>query len=287
MPASPLTEARIADAKRLREAFAKWQKDRRKLGEPSSQEAAGETIGFSQSTMSQYLLAKIPLNPEAVAKFAALLGCSGRDISPELAGQIRSLDKKLSAPEDRKHGSAPDDPPSTGQNADVIKRLLPNDKGNVVAWENEGDLPHDPERVWIDRYDYHFSAGSGVIQWEVREKKALPFDAGFFKAIGSKPKDCKLVVVRGDSMEPFLFNRDMMMIDSSRTAIKEGHIYAIHFEDEALVKLIFKQAGGGLLLRSYNSAKYPDKIIGPDQSEFVTIAGELIYRSGSGPAGGN
>lgn len=159
--------------------------------------------------------------------------------------------------------------------------------GGILTWEKEEDLPADEDRVWIDRYDYHFSAGTGLIQWEVREKRALPFNRAFFKALGSDPKHCRLLVTRGDSQEPFLFNRDLFMIDTTRTRIKDGAMYAIYFEDEPLVKRIFKQAGGGIVLNSYNSAKYPDKEIPADKMEFVRIVGEVIYRSGSGPAGGN
>ncbi|PXW23384.1 S24 family peptidase [Paraburkholderia caballeronis] len=173
-----------------------------------------------------------------------------------------------------------------GQRDDLISRLLPAEKGNVVAWERPEDLEPDENRVWIDRYDYHFSAGTGLIQWEIRQKKALPFDIGFFKSLGSKPKDCKLLTVRGDSMEPFLFNRDMMMVDSSRVNVRDGQVYAIYFEDEPLVKQIFKQVGGGIVLHSYN-AKYPDRLVPPASMELIKIIGEVIYRSGSAMAGGN
>ncbi|MCG5072247.1 S24 family peptidase [Paraburkholderia tagetis] len=174
----------------------------------------------------------------------------------------------------------------TGQDQSLIKRLLPDDKGNVVTWERPEDLEPDEDRVWIDRYDYHFSAGTGLIQWEVRQKKALPFDIGFFKALGSKPKDCKLLTVRGDSMEPFLFNRDMMMVDSTRTHVRDGKVYAIYFEDEPLVKQVFKQVGGSIVLHSYNG-KYPDREVPAESMELVKIVGEVIYRSGSAMAGGN
>jgi hypothetical protein len=185
-----------------------------------------------------------------------------------------------------KHTSPDVGASDTSQDDALIKRLLPDDKGNVVVWERPEDLEPDDNRVWIDRYDYHFSAGTGLIQWEVREKKALPFDVGFFKALGSKPKDCKLLTVRGDSMEPFLFNRDMMMIDSTRVHVRDGKVYAIYFEDEPLVKQIFKQVGGGIVLHSYNS-RYPDREVPAESMALVKIVGEVIYRSGSAMAGGN
>ncbi|WP_249180440.1 S24 family peptidase [Burkholderia vietnamiensis] len=167
------------------------------------------------------------------------------------------------------------------------KHSLPEDQGNVLVWGHPDDLPPDDNRVWLDTYDYRFSAGTGLIQWEVRQKKALPFDIGFFRALGSKPKDCKLVRVHGDSMEPYLFDRDMIMVDTAKNIIRDGKVYAIYFADEPLVKQIFKEAGGAITLHSINSGKYPDKTIGPEHLDSVSIMGEVIYRSGSGWAGGN
>ena len=163
---------------------------------------------------------------------------------------------------------------------------LPADQGNVLVWEHPEDLPPDDGRVWLDRYDYRFSAGTGLIQWEIRQKKALPFDVGFFRSLGVRPQDCKLAQVHGRSMEPYLFNRDLMMICEAKTHVRDGRIYAIYFEDEPLVKQIFKEADGALRLHSYN-VEYPDRIVTGSQLESLRIAGEVVYRSGSGPAGGN
>lgn len=154
-------------------------------------------------------------------------------------------------------------------------------EGNVTVWDKPTDLPEGEDRVWVDRWDYRVSAGNGGVQWEVREKAALPFNVGFFQALGSKPANCKLVMVRGDSMEPFLFNRDMVMVDVSKTAIRDGVVYAVLFEDEPLVKQIFKLAGGALMLHSYNS-KYPDRQVTVEDMERLQIIGEVVYRSGSG-----
>lgn len=175
-------------------------------------------------------------------------------------------------------GPGPDAPKSRQ------KSPLPADKGNVRVWDHPDHLEpdeddDDDERIWIDRYDYHFSAGTGLIQWEVRENRALPFRAAFFKAKGANPKDCKLLVARGDSMEPYLSDRNIFMIDVSSTHIMDGERYAIYFNDEPLVKQIFKQADGSLVLHSYNPA-YPDKHVPREMLQYVHIVGRVIYRSG-------
>ncbi|CAM2155501.1 Bacteriophage repressor protein CI [Paraburkholderia tropica] len=156
-----------------------------------------------------------------------------------------------------------------------------DDSGSIITWDRQDELPHDPKRVWIDRYDYRFSAGDGHTQWEIREKNALPFNEGFFKAIGSNPANCKLVMVHGRSMENFLFDKDMIMVDTSLIQPREEKIYSLWLEDEPLVKQVFKRPGGGLILHSFNPA-FPDKIIEPEHMDRLKIFGQCVYRSGSG-----
>lgn len=161
------------------------------------------------------------------------------------------------------------------------KYALPPDQGNVLVWERPDDLPPNPGRVWIDRYDYGFSAGAGRIQWEIRQKQALPFNISFLRAINVRPKDCKLVETKGDSMEPYLFNNDLMLVDETQTHIRDGKIYTIYFEDEPLVKQLFKEVGGGVRLHSYN-LKYPDRLIPGDKLNLLVVVGRVVYRAGAG-----
>lgn len=151
----------------------------------------------------------------------------------------------------------------------------------IHVWEHPSDLPPDENRVWIDRYDLACSAGSGVAQWEIRQKQAMPFTMEFFRSIGSKPQNCRLATTRGDSMEPYLFDRDMIMIDVTRRTVLDGKVYAICFEEEFFVKQLFKQTGGALTLHSYNP-KYPDRIVPATEHTRFEILGQVIYRSGSG-----
>lgn len=238
------------------------------------------------------------LAPEGPAEFARRIESSTqqvnqfmgpsptRNIGDKLARRIEAAFGKAEGWLDVEHIAEQNDAPSKAGSQSILEQLLPEGSGNLVTWETPEDLEPDEDRVWIDRYDYRYSAGNGVIQWEVRQKKALPFDIGFFKALGVRPQDCRLAQVHGRSMEPYLFNRDMMMICTAKTRVKDGLIYAVTFEDEPLVKQIFKEPEGALRLHSYNP-EFPDKIIAADQLEGLQIAGEVVYRSGSGLAGGN
>lgn len=83
------------DAEEL-EASAKlsriWHAKKKELG--LSQERAAELYGCSQGNISQYLNGKIPLNTDAVYKFAKILKVNPIEIRPDLkdAVALSSLD---------------------------------------------------------------------------------------------------------------------------------------------------------------------------------------------------
>ena len=91
MPAQPLTQDQLADAARLKQLFRVWQVGRSARNEDRSQEWASDQLGFGQSALSQYLNGKIPLNPEAAAKFSVLLGQPVEEFSPTIARDIARL----------------------------------------------------------------------------------------------------------------------------------------------------------------------------------------------------
>ncbi|WP_186156797.1 LexA family transcriptional regulator [Burkholderia gladioli] len=239
-----------------------------------SQEALARLSGVSQSTIAhiesgrnqgtKYLLAlarALELNPDWLEN----------ERGPKTAWQATDFTTDLG-------GSG------TGKQHSIFD--FRHDGARPIAWEKPDDLPPDEDRVWMDQYDYRFSAGTGHIQWEIRKKKALPFDIGFFKALGVRPQDCRLARVHGRSMEPYLFNRDLVMICEAKTHVRDGLVYAIYFEDEPLVKQIFKEPDGALRLHSYNP-EFPDRVVTAEQLAGLQVVGEVVYRSGSGLAGGN
>lgn len=91
MPAKPLTAAQLAEAALLKSIFKSWQQQRKGNKLPWSQDWASDQMGFGQSAMNQYLNGKIPLNPEAAAKFSALTGTNIESFSPTIAEEIVGL----------------------------------------------------------------------------------------------------------------------------------------------------------------------------------------------------
>ena len=139
--------------------------------------------------------------------------------------------------------------------------------------------PHD--FIWIDVVDIRFSCGDGIsIEYHYDEiKESLPFMPEFFVKKGVKPENTKIMVAAGDSMEDYIYDKDLFAVDFSSTEIRDGEIYAVYFEGEAMLKQIFKEEGGVLVLHSKNT-KYPDKRVTEKNGSGFKVIGRQFWRSG-------
>jgi predicted transcriptional regulator len=97
MPAKQLTAEQKAEADALKALFKAYQAERKAAGEPWTQEELADEFGFGQSALSQYLNGDIPLNPQAVRKFADLLGVAANKISPTVVRQVKEAQQQAEA----------------------------------------------------------------------------------------------------------------------------------------------------------------------------------------------
>lgn len=81
-------------------------------------------------------------------------------------------------------------------------------------------------------------------------------------------KNAVMLPVTGDSMEPLLFDGDMLLVDKNEKEITDGKIYVVTLGEELRVKRIFHGLDG-IILRSENP-RYPDiNVTGPDLDTFI------------------
>lgn len=86
MPAKPLNPEQLADAARLRE----WVALRKNEDKSMTQERIAAETEMTQGAVTQYANGKIPLNWNALLKFARVLRVHPRQISPTLTGELRN-----------------------------------------------------------------------------------------------------------------------------------------------------------------------------------------------------
>lgn len=92
MPAKPLTEQQLEEARTLKRLFNEWKRDR-----GATQADALDVLDFTQSALSQYLNGRIPLNPTAAAKFSRLLRCEMSTFAPSVAAEIYGKPSEVAA----------------------------------------------------------------------------------------------------------------------------------------------------------------------------------------------
>ncbi len=129
----------------------------------------------------------------------------------------------------------------------------------------------------VPRYDAELAAGGGVDndhQDEVIE--TLAFRRDWLKRLGVSPANACLVKVRGDSMEPLLHDRDMVLIDRGRRAVRSGKIYALIEGGDARVKRLERPDDQTLVLRSDNPSHPLEFRRGADL-EAISILGQVVW----------
>lgn len=162
----------------------------------------------------------------------------------------------------------------------------------VYAYEIRGvdgeDGTDDATDRMVTVYDIEVSGGPGVIVPEyVETKYRLPFQVDWLRKWGAKPEDIKVAVVRGESMEPYLFHGDKVVFHTKRKRIVNDATFVLIYGDEARVKRLFTTPNGSLRIVSNNpdKSRFPDEIVSPDELDRVLILGQVIDRSGSGGLG--
>jgi SOS-response transcriptional repressor LexA len=88
-------------------------------------------------------------------------------------------------------------------------------------------------------------------------------------------KNSVLLDVLGDSMEPTLRNGDTILIDRADTEVHDGLIYLVGFQQQLLVKRLFRDIAG-LVLRSDNAA-YRETLIPPEYMDDFVVFGRMRW----------
>jgi len=138
----------------------------------------------------------------------------------------------------------------------------------------EGD---EPDTVAVPRVKLRLRAG--VAQFDTEPdmdgdgQEQVP--RAVLTALRLDPRNLLAVRVRGMSMEPMLFEDDVVVIDKSDTKPVSREVYAVNFNGEPCIKqLVFR--GGQWYLHSIN----PDHGPVNTKSGQCSIVGRVVYQPG-------
>ena len=251
MPAKPLTADQAADAGRLKALFKKWQQARKDAGSDWSQDAFADLMPFGQSALNQYLNAKIPLNAEASAQFAKVLGVEIDEFSPSIAAEITALLASARSVTEVPAIQAAEGDDATAANEDVF--------------------------VQVRRVGVRFANGHGSLHVDDDEMPPLSFRTDFLRKIGIAPGKAVVVEADGISNEPKIVDGSVVLVDTGSTAIVANEFYAFRAEGELLIKRLEELQGIGVLATAENPNFKPKSRVYREGVDDFEVIGRAVW----------
>jgi phage repressor protein C with HTH and peptisase S24 domain len=170
--------------------------------------------------------------------------------------------------------------------------------GVSLAWLAQGEGPA-PELVSLDpRARSTEASGADRTQFHLLPKVAAVAAAGSAQHLADgatefigfrhdwlsatfnrEPEDIILEPAVGDSMEPYIRDGDLLLVDTSDQTVRTFGIYVIEVKAGRLVKRVQRKLDGSLILISDNT-RYQPETIAPDSATEVRIVGRVIWRGG-------
>ena len=90
----------------------------------------------------------------------------------------------------------------------------------------------------------------------------------------NKNKLC-LIEAKGDSMEPTLLNKDLLLVNMQQTELSDG-IYIIQYNNHLLIKRIQAKQDGTITIKSDNPVYESEKLL-PDSEHNMQVIGEVVW----------
>lgn len=135
--------------------------------------------------------------------------------------------------------------------------------------------------VWVEVVEASFSCGTGEsieFHFDAINGK-IPFPSSFFKEKRVAQECMRIIKAKGDSMTDYIKDGDLVGIDISQTEVIDGEIYAVYFAGEGMIKQIFKEADGSLILHSLNE-KFRDRRVTEENGKNFKVMGRQFWRAG-------
>lgn len=162
------------------------------------------------------------------------------------------------------------------------RRQLDPSLSRVLAIHPDDDPKDDV--VYVPESRIEFSAGPGrAVSFDlIEDEEPATYRLSWFQKYGINPKRVRRFRVSGDSMEPMLFARDTILVNTDETNVIDGKMYAIRYGDELRVKYLSRRVDGTIILRSVNPLYKPEELSPELATEHITVIGRVRDTSGTG-----
>jgi phage repressor protein C with HTH and peptisase S24 domain len=162
------------------------------------------------------------------------------------------------------------------QEAFDLAQHFAGDLGNedLAKVGNHAPTELGPEFVPITRISLKVSAGVTGFRVEHLEGNGPPiyFRADWITTKGYRTEKLYALRVTGDSMEPNLWDGDLIVLNSADPQPKDGEVFVANYEGEVVIKRLSRNAGVWWLT-SDNTRHKPKEC-----DEHAELIGQVIYR---------
>lgn len=138
------------------------------------------------------------------------------------------------------------------------------------------EAPRADDLIRIPMVEAVLSAGTGSLETSGQMGREYAFRRDFIQRKGN-PANMVLMRVAGDSMQPEIMDKDVVLLDQSRKRLLPGPIFALGFEDAIYLKRVDKLPGQ-IILKSVNPAYEPIHIeMGEQTSDQFRVIGQVLW----------
>lgn len=144
--------------------------------------------------------------------------------------------------------------------------------GKNLEWLASGEVS-DENMISVSQYDLRVSAGSGALVEEENPIAEFRFSSDWLRQQGLYGKELSIVQVMGDSMEPNLFDGDLILVRHDEA--RDG-ICVIRIDQDVLVKRVqYDYAEGSYLITSDNP-RYKNIQLDSDFKGDFNVIGQVV-----------
>lgn len=139
------------------------------------------------------------------------------------------------------------------------------------------DLTDNPDYPAIRRVRFKLSAGADGFGVEYLDEQGAPivFQRQWFERNSYEPAKLFAVGVANGSMEPGLYDGDVVVVNTAATDLKDGVVYAVNYEGQLTIKRLVRDAGQWWLSSDNpDKTRYPRKVCHED----TFIIGEIVHK---------
>ena len=143
--------------------------------------------------------------------------------------------------------------------------------------------PSAKDYALIPQFKAKGACGGGYLNEHVETTEGLAFKRDWLHRMKAKPENLYVIYAEGDSMEPYIFQGDVVLFDRSQTEPKDKQVYVIRRPDGGnSIKRLTQQLSGTWVIRSDNPDKIanPDEPVSEDAIHEMPFLGRVIWRGG-------